>query len=322
VANIMMAIPNNSIRVGPIPFTLYRKDSDGDMVLFCKKGMAITEDHIGTIERMTLPLYISGGDMDDYLEYTFDKIEEIIGNKNIRKTEKVNLLHKIAVSALNKMATRGATAEAIAHSEKFVRTTTDFIFSTPEASMLLIDHAKEDSYFFFHSITNCVLCVLLARDMNCFDRGTIYDMGTGGLLLDIGIPHINKGLARQIMPFSEEQWEEVSHHPDVALHILEKLQAEDIWLDMVANHHERMDGSGYPKGIRGDDISLVAQVAIVADSYNTLTSDRIYQHPAGHLFVLQKMIEQQDTFSATVLNSLLNVVIPDKEKMQKLINRD
>lgn len=319
MSNIMMAVANNSIRLGPIPFTLYRKDGEGSMVLFCKRGMPITDTHLNTISRMTLPLYISSGDMDDYLDYTFEKIEEIIGNRNIKKTERVSLLHKVAKRTLTRIIEAEPTKDAVKQSERFVKTTTEFIFSTPEVSMLLLDSAREDSYFFYHSLTNCVLAILLAKDLNSFDRGTIYDIGTGALLMDIGIPQIDNALADSRSPYSPEQWNGIRHHPEVGYRILKRLGVDEIPLDMVLHHHERMDGSGYPHGKTAENLSLVAQIAMVSDAYNINTSEKVYSHPEGHVYVLKDLLSKNKLFSPTVLNSLINVVLPDKESMQQLL---
>lgn len=317
--NIMLAITNDSIHLGPIPFTLYRKDRNGNMVLFCKKGMPITDEHIATIARMTLPLFVSGNDMDDYLDYTFERIEEIIGNKNIGKGEKVSLLHKVASRALSRLASSKPTKEAIQHSQKFIKTTTEFIFNSPEVSMLLLDAAKSDSYFFYHSMTNCVLTILLAKDMNCFDRGTIYDLGLGALIMDVAIPQLNPEMGSQKEHFSPEQWNSVLQHPVSGYRMLKKLNSADIVLDMVLNHHERMDGSGYPDARTESELSMFVQIAMVADAYNILTSEKVYSHPEGHVYVLKTLLTQNKLFSPTVLNSLVNIVLPDKETMQKLL---
>ncbi len=129
-------------------------------------------------------------------------------------------------------------------------------------------------------------------------------------LHDVGKTRLPLELLRKSEPLSEAEWAEVKRHPDYGRDLLETTFMRAAG-DIVAQHHERFDGSGYPLGLAGEAILKEARVIAVADSYDALTSDRPYraavsqptalaelQRQAGRLFdpevvaAFQKVLEQ------------------------------
>ena len=100
----------------------------------------------------------------------------------------------------------------------------------------------------------------------------------GGVLHDIGKIGISGSILNKPGPLSDEEYEILKTHPDqghrICLPLKHNLGAA---LDIIRHHHEKLDGSGYPDGLEGDDISLEARVMTVSDIYDALISDRAYR---------------------------------------------
>jgi putative two-component system response regulator len=114
---------------------------------------------------------------------------------------------------------------------------------------------------------------------------------TGAFLHDIGMLAISDVILQSPGPLSKAEYETVKSHPTVGDAICANLRSLQAVRPIVRWHHERIDGSGYPDGLRGDDIPLVAQIVGVVEMYEALTTTRPYQErfkPADALVLLQR----------------------------------
>jgi diguanylate cyclase (GGDEF)-like protein/PAS domain S-box-containing protein/putative nucleotidyltransferase with HDIG domain len=100
---------------------------------------------------------------------------------------------------------------------------------------------------------------------------------TAGLLHDIGKITISNGVLEKNGPLDAAEWEEIKRHPETAYRILCGVAEMADLADAVRQHHERWDGKGYPKGLRGEEITLAARIICVADSFDAMTSERPYR---------------------------------------------
>jgi putative nucleotidyltransferase with HDIG domain len=99
----------------------------------------------------------------------------------------------------------------------------------------------------------------------------------GALLHDIGKIGIPERILHKPGPLDEEEWKVMREHPVISEYILSEIDLNPIVLQVARSSHERIDGSGYPDGLRGDQIALPARIVLVADAFDALTSDRPYR---------------------------------------------
>lgn len=100
----------------------------------------------------------------------------------------------------------------------------------------------------------------------------------GFLLHDIGKVGIPSHILSKAGPLTREEWELMRSHPLLGGHILTPMKFLASAIPIVEAHHERWDGSGYPRGLRGEEIPLAARVFAIADTLDAMTSDRPYRH--------------------------------------------
>lgn len=108
----------------------------------------------------------------------------------------------------------------------------------------------------------------------------LYDLRFGSILHDIGKIGIPEHILNNKGSFSEEEFTIMKQHPEIGDHLLKDLQFLANSRKIVYEHHERMDGRGYPLGIKGDQIGLLSKIVCVADSYDAMTSARPYRDAA------------------------------------------
>jgi len=110
-----------------------------------------------------------------------------------------------------------------------------------------------------------------------YSQEKIATIRAAGLLHDIGKIGVSDHLLKKPGPLSLEDWELIRTHPDLGVAILKNVDRLRGCLSAVKYHHERYDGTGYPAGLKGDNIPLDARIISVADSYDSMTSSRPYR---------------------------------------------
>jgi len=150
-----------------------------------------------------------------------------------------------------------------------LRDNSDLVFS-------LSTLRTHDDYTFVHSVNVCVLSLILGHALY-YDYGSLKTLGVGALLHDIGKTQIPVEILRKPGQLSADEYDQMKRHAQEGFDILREHFEINLFSAHVAfQHHERYDGSGYPRGLKGDEIHEFARIASVADSYDALTSGRPY----------------------------------------------
>ena len=150
---------------------------------------------------------------------------------------------------------------------------------------------RQDTYTYFHSVSVCALMVALANQLGCGADGC-RDAGLAGLMHDVGKLLVPLELLNKKEPLSEAEFSELRRHAEIGHELLARgNHTADVVLDVCLHHHERVDGSGYPEGLAGDQVSLFARMAAISDVYDATTSDRPYKDAWQPAYVLRRMTE-------------------------------
>ena len=147
----------------------------------------------------------------------------------------------------------------------------------PGALISLARLKFSDHDTFLHSVAVSALMVALGRQLG-MDEDTLHEVGLGGLLHDIGkislAPHILTKPGR----LEDAEFLAMQEHPANGQRILlNDIDIGPVALDICLHHHEKLDGSGYPKGLKGEQISIPARMSAVCDVYEAITADRCYR---------------------------------------------
>ncbi len=133
-----------------------------------------------------------------------------------------------------------------------------------------------DNYTRGHTKRVGEYCTKLAKEFN-LDNETVKILNDASILHDIGKIGIPDNLLRKVAPLTDEELRFIHEHPIMGENILKPIRSLSSLSDLVRHHHERMDGSGYPDGLKGEEISLPLNIMIVADVFDAMTTDRPYR---------------------------------------------
>ncbi len=168
---------------------------------------------------------------------------------------------------------------------------TDSILRNKDALLSLCRIKQKDDYTFLHSVSIGALLISFARALG-LDRSVIRLLGIGGMLHDIGKMKVPNEVLNKPGKLSDEEFAIMKSHVVYSRDILSETPGIDqISLDVAAQHHERHDGSGYPLGLKGSEMSVYGQMAAIVDVYDAITSDRCYHKGMEPTVALRKMFE-------------------------------
>ncbi|MDN2699815.1 HD-GYP domain-containing protein [Janthinobacterium sp. SUN073] len=134
-----------------------------------------------------------------------------------------------------------------------------------------------DNYTYMHSVAVCALMTALARELELAPE-QVRSAGLAGLLHDIGKMAVPSSILNKPGSLSDAEFSSVRAHPAAGHRMLIEVDDIDpVALDVCLHHHEKLDGSGYPKGLCGEEISLYARMGAICDVYDAITSNRPYK---------------------------------------------
>jgi HD-GYP domain-containing protein (c-di-GMP phosphodiesterase class II) len=148
-----------------------------------------------------------------------------------------------------------------------------------------------DDYTFLHSVSVCTMLTTFARAVD-MDVATIHDVALGALLHDVGKMRVNLALLNKPSKLSDEEFLHVKSHVVLGSDLLRQMSGvPKMAFEPLELHHERFDGSGYPNGLVGMEISQVGRMSAIVDVYDAITSDRCYHSPLSPADAIRKLFE-------------------------------
>lgn len=148
----------------------------------------------------------------------------------------------------------------------------------------------------------------IAREMGC-GVGEIEALRTVGYLHDIGKIGIADSILNKPAALTQEEYQMVRRHPEIGESIVSELGLSPDERAIIRHHHERWDGSGYPDGLSGDDIPLLARIVMVADAFDAMTSKRAYRDAMSRSLALDELKRSSGRqFDRDVVSAFLSSV--------------
>lgn len=180
------------------------------------------------------------------------------------------------------------------------------VFRNKDALISLTRIKDRDQYTFMHSVSVSGLMASFALDRG-MERERIKQVVLGGLLHDVGKMKVPLEILNKPDKLTDDEFKIMKGHAQLSIDLLAGTPGlTPDALDVAAMHHERFDGTGYPKGLQGDEISEVGQMSAIVDVYDALTSVRCYKDAWEPSFTLKKLLEWSGShFSKELVSSYI-----------------
>lgn len=212
-----------------------------------------------------------------------------------------------SVGDILKQARLGKAVD-VAQTVPVIEDLTNSIDRNASALVSFVRLKDADEYTYLHSVAVCALMINLGRQL-LFDESEIGELATAGLLMHVGKTALPIDLLTKPSSLTPQEMALVRQHPVRGYEILSRARGvSDVVLDVCKHHHERIDGHGYPYGLRGDAISLHARMAAICNVYDARTSNRPYKQAEEPAEVLSEMFKAKDQFDESVLSAFIRSV--------------
>jgi HD-GYP domain-containing protein (c-di-GMP phosphodiesterase class II) len=150
---------------------------------------------------------------------------------------------------------------------------------------------EKDAYLLEHSVNVGIMLGIFAKSLK-MERAIISELVTGGILHDIGKILVPDEVLNKPGKLEAEEWEEMKRHVTYGERVLDQTEGlSDLVRSICRLHHERLDGSGYPRNLKSEEISLYGRMSSIVDVYDAITADRVYHQGMAPNDALKKLIE-------------------------------
>ncbi len=273
----------------------------GNNQVLLNAGAEIKPQYVDYLRKLGVSsIYIKDKRIDDI------EINEVVSDETRNEARRLvkNILHDIKTNSPGR--------KCINTEKEIVETVTkiiDELLSNKDILIQLTDVRTSADYMFAHSVNCSILAGVVAAKMGC-NRTTLKQLTTGALLHDIGMVAIPEQILNKPGALTLDEIATINKHPLYGFEIFKKSKIyHGLAGTIIAQHHEKYNGQGYPYGLKKDEINPMAQIVGIANIYDALTSDRPYRkayHP--HEAVEMIMAWGNDLFDIEILQSFLAVI--------------
>lgn len=192
---------------------------------------------------------------------------------------------------------------------KAVTPMVESIVRNPDAFSWLTMMKTRDNYTYNHSVSSSIWAVAFGRSLG-LPKKDLLSLAVGALLFDVGKVKLPEKLLQNPNRYNPTEYKLVQKHVDYSVEIVSSIEGiNDDVIEMVATHHERHNGSGYPKGLSGDKIPLFGKMAGIIDCYDAMISDRVYMSAISPHDAVRKLYDWSNIdFQLELVEQFIQVV--------------
>lgn len=184
-------------------------------------------------------------------------------------------------------------------------------------TLISVINAK-DRYTYSHCERLVFYSRLLAQKLNLNEEDT-NTLVHGAYMHDIGKINISKEILIKKMPLTKDEWELLKLHPQDGVDIIKPVQSLHKIAPLILNHHEKYDGTGYPIGLKGEEIPYLARVLTVVDSFDAMTSNRPYNKRKTYEEAINELVKFSGSqFDSKIVKEFIEVIDANKDRFDTL----
>ena len=313
---------NDDIPVFPVPLEtidlvvlevdLYLRHKPTDRpALYRAAGLPFDETDVRRLKRECVThMYVPVRQHAAYRRMLFERLNREFADDSVSIEERSGAVRAACAKMIEDVMLSPGDGATIATVEDISKSCAHWAVSKPDEFGYIMDMSGHDFNTVTHMVNVGVGCGLLAKALCGDDEDLVAVMVEAGLLHDVGKRGIPSAILNKEGKLDEQEWELMRSHPQRGYETLLKAPAlPAIVLEMARDHHERLDGKGYPAGKRGDQISFAARLCAVVDVYDALVAARPYRGPMSPDDAIRIMREGRGSqFDTEILDAWIDVV--------------
>ncbi len=288
----------NTLQPGRIPpMDLYlRRDQEEDPLLFHNSSLPYTkQDKESLKENEIKELWILDEDRDAYDFYLNKDLASILRDPNVPIASKCELSYDISTQIMKETFSSSEPRKVIEHTSGVLDQVINVIFADNQAAHNFIIQTSMDYELYTHSINVCLYGVAVAKEaLKMSEQEALEKVGPGLLLHDIGKLTFPRDVLEREGTLSEKEQIYIKQHPVQGLDMVkESMDVTPETESIILQHHERLDGSGYPLGLKGDEISIPARICAIVDVFDAINTTRPFKPRKPSFETFEQIVKEE-----------------------------
>jgi len=204
--------------------------------------------------------------------------KEAEDNHELKVMRKAVVLREMSKVVIQEILDDPRSGEKLKNLKDQVYETTDFVLENVDSFYSLMVIHSHDFYTYTHSLNVSTFCVGFGSALGLFKSPDLEWLALGGALHDVGKSRVDTKLINKPSKLTPEEFEEMKKHVLIGIDLLkEHHDLPKEVLEIVAQHHEKLTGTGYPNSLKGDQVSYFGRISAIVDVYDALTTERPYK---------------------------------------------
>lgn len=239
-------------------------------------------------------VYIRMNDQARFREQCEACVDQVAADPRIAIDQKSSIVYEIGVELINELLGDPNLASLSPRLSRVSRAITTMVMNDPSSFSHLFAASQHDFYTSTHMVNVAAFMVPLAYELGYRSSEDLTRVCEAGLLHDIGKVYVPEVVLNKPGRLSDEDWWLIQRHPELAYeHLREYDGISEVVLRVAREHHERLDGSGYPHGLRGDDMHPMSKICAIVDAFDAMTALRPFKKRALSVGEAIKILKQE-----------------------------
>lgn len=258
-------------------------------------------------------LYVLAQDWSKYKSYIENNLTGILADPQIKMETKRQVVYQNSLNIAHDLITDPTSPEAVKRSARAVENIVELHINDKEGFKKIIYLMPEDYKIYSHSANVATYCIALGISLSIFSKNELYELGFGAFLHDIGKSRVPREILAKPDLLTSEEYELVKRHVHYGRLMVEgntfvprRSILPILW------HHERLSGEGYPGGKKGDEIPIFGLITAVADAFDAMTTNRVYQKSFSTFKAMQILLADDRNYDRRILFEMIKLLGPDE----------
>lgn len=277
--------------VGCDIYLLAKTTAEVRFVLYCRGDAVFDEAKKSMLVAQRIKsLFIKKDEQQTYFDYLENNFQQIISDPGIPPDERTKIVHSAATNLVKDLF-NDPKSGSIERTKAFAHNMVDYVIKDSKSAESLLKIAVHEYYTYTHSVNVAAVGTLFGQDIGLGVRD-LKGLCAGILLHDVGKTRISTDILNKKGKLTKEEFEIIKKHPEYGAEVLEETGVQFKEERIVTlQHHENDDGSGYPYGLKKDEIHPCGKIARIIDVYDALTANRSYKDAIRPFAALKEMKE-------------------------------
>ena len=284
----------------PLEFPIYQRSSGSSIsyALLLNRRQRFTNKIMDSIQASEdLEIFTQRRFLTEYDDFLETRLGDYLSDESVPLEARSEVFYGHTSKVMEGMFTGDINAKSLEKAADHATHLSMYLSLNPKALRSMMSLTSRDYYTFSHSLHVCIYGLgLYQRVFPEKGPASISPVSMGLLFHDVGKSRVDGAILKKNGPLSDSEWKAIKRHPVWGLEILVENGFQDrTVLDIVVAHHERIDGRGYPYGLRGEELTDTAKIAAIVDVFDAMTTNRPYRKRLSRFEALKEMNEQNQS---------------------------